>query len=125
MLSNQKLQGSLNEIKEISRMDSALFNTRGKLAAYTDGIEITPELENVVAEFADSLAERQTYQDFHLYKIIVEGETEYILVCLVTGVQFEKSALLSLFFLICLISSIPPSISGATVMYTTWPPLTS
>lgn len=29
MLSNQKLQNSLNEIKEISRMDTALFTARG------------------------------------------------------------------------------------------------
>lgn len=92
MLSIQKLQSSLNEIKEISRMDSALFNARGKLAACTEGIQVTPEIENVVAEFAGSMAERQTYQDFHLYKIFLEGETEYILVCLVTEEMFNICA---------------------------------
>ena len=34
MLSNQKLQNSLNEIKEISHMDTALFTAKGKLVAY-------------------------------------------------------------------------------------------
>ena len=29
MLSNQKLQNSLNEIKEISHMDTALFTAKG------------------------------------------------------------------------------------------------
>ena len=33
MLSNQKLQNSLNEIKEISHMDTALFTAKGKLVA--------------------------------------------------------------------------------------------
>lgn len=81
MLSNQKLQNSLDEIKEISRMDTALFHANGKLAADTHGIEINQTLEQVVLEFAASLAERQIYQDYHLFKVIVEGDTEYILVC--------------------------------------------
>lgn len=81
MLSNQKLQNSLDEIKEISHMDAALFQPNGKLAAYTSGIEMTPTLEQVVLEFSASLAERQIYQDYHLFKIVVEGETEYILMC--------------------------------------------
>lgn len=84
MLSNQKLQNSLNEIKEICRMDTALFTAKGKLAAYTETMPLPDALEQqVVADFAQSLAERQTYQDYHLFKIMVEGETEYILVCLV------------------------------------------
>jgi len=81
MLSNQKLQNSLDEIKEISRMDTALFHANWKLAADTHGIEINQTLEQVVLEFAASLAERQIYQDYHLFKVIVEGDTEYILVC--------------------------------------------
>ena len=36
MLSNQKLQNSLNEIKEISHMDTALFTAKGKLVAHTE-----------------------------------------------------------------------------------------
>ena len=81
MLSNQKLQNSLNEIQEICRMETALFGAKGKLVAHTQEIEVSPTLEQVVTEFEESLAERQTYQDLHLYKIMVEGEMEYVLVC--------------------------------------------
>lgn len=83
MLSNQKLQNSLNEIREISRMESALYNVNGKLIAHTEGLSPTPALEQVVADFSESLAEQQVYHDYHLYKVIVEGETEYIMICLV------------------------------------------
>lgn len=44
--------------------------------------------QQVVVDFAESLAEKQTYQDYHLYKVMVEGETEYILVCLVKEESF-------------------------------------
>ena len=89
MLPNQKLQNSLNEIKEISRMESALFTAKGKLVAHTEGMSLPEPLEQqVVEEFAESLAEKQTYQDYHLFKIVVEGETEYILVCLVNEESF-------------------------------------
>ena len=40
MLSNQKLQNSLNEIKEISHMDTALFTAKGKLVAHTEEMPI-------------------------------------------------------------------------------------
>ena len=58
-----------------------LFGAKGKLVAHTQGIDVSPTLEQVVTEFEESLAERQTYQDLHLYKIMVEGEMEYVLVC--------------------------------------------
>ena len=38
MLSNQKLQNSLNEIQEICRMETALFGAKGKLVAHTQEI---------------------------------------------------------------------------------------
>ena len=89
MLSNQKLQNSLNEIKEISHMDTALFTAKGKLVAHTEEMPLLEALEQqVVVDFAESLAEKQTYQDYHLYKVMVEGETEYILVCLVKEESF-------------------------------------
>ncbi|MCM1106192.1 MAG: helix-turn-helix domain-containing protein [Blautia sp.] len=83
MLSNQKLQNSLEEIQEISHLDSSLYNAKGKLVASV-GIEITPTFETMVADFAESMAERQIYHDYHFFKVVVEGETEYILVCHVT-----------------------------------------
>ena len=87
MLSNQKLQNSLNEIKDICHMESALYSARGKLAAFTDGMNLPDEMEAVVVEFAESLAEKQVFQDNHLYKIMVDGEPELILVCKITEEQ--------------------------------------
>lgn len=84
MLSNQKLQNSLNEIKEISRMDFVLYSVKGALVAATDGADIDPAFEKIIVEFGTSVAERQTYRDFHFFKVTIEGETEYILVCRVT-----------------------------------------
>lgn len=37
MLSNQKLQNSLNEIKEISHMDTALFTVKGEAGSTYGG----------------------------------------------------------------------------------------
>ena len=48
MLSNQKLQNSLNEIKEISRMDTALFTAKGKLVAHTEDMPLPEALEQQV-----------------------------------------------------------------------------
>ena len=92
MLSNQKLQNSLDEIKDISRMESALFTSKGKLVAHTEAFPITDTLERVAMDITNSMAESQIYQDFHLYKIMVEGEMEYILVCLVTEENFNVCA---------------------------------
>lgn len=83
MLSNQKLKNALDEIKEISHMDAALFHVKGKMVACTKEFVTDPALEQVVLEFSASLAERQIYKDYHLFKVLVEGETEYILVCYV------------------------------------------
>lgn len=81
MLSNQKLQNSLDEMNEISHMDAALFHVKGKMVAHTGGFETDSTLEQVMLEFSASLAEKQIYMDYHLFKVVVEGETEYILVC--------------------------------------------
>jgi carbohydrate diacid regulator len=92
MLSNQKLQNSLNEIKEISRMDTALFYMDGRMLAHSEGMVIPQEMDGVVADFVDSLADKEMYQKYHLYKVMVEGEVEYILVCHVTEESFGVCA---------------------------------
>ncbi|MGN0415029.1 MAG: PucR family transcriptional regulator [Agathobacter sp.] len=85
MVSNQKLQNALDEIKQICNMETALYSANGKLTASTREMQLSTELARVVEEFAESLADSQTFQEYHLYRILVEGETEYILVCQVTG----------------------------------------
>lgn len=77
MISNQKLQNALNEMKEITKREMALFNVKGKLMANTG--EVDKSIEQVVVDFSESMAEKQSYRDFQFYKVIVEGDVEYIL----------------------------------------------
>lgn len=85
MLTNQKLQNALEEIRQICNMETALYGSDGKLTADAGDMGANRELSPVVEEFAESLADSQTFQNFHLYRVVVEGETEYILVCRVNG----------------------------------------
>lgn len=77
MLSNHKLQVTLGEIKEISRIDLALFNDKGKLLAATYDLEV--DMEESIRLFADSMAESQMLAGCHFFKILIEHELEYIL----------------------------------------------
>lgn len=77
MISNHKLQVTLEEIKEISRIDLALYSDRGEMLAAT--FEPAEDRKEVVRAFADSLAESQVLSGCHFFKILMEGEVEYIL----------------------------------------------
>ena len=77
MISNHKIQAALDEIKEISRTDMALYTEKGKLVAATFPME--EDLEDAVVSFADSMAESQMLSGCHFFKVVVEGELEYIL----------------------------------------------
>ncbi len=78
MLSAQKLLSTLNEIKDISNLDLALFHSNGKVVVYTKDMENA--VEGVVMKFLESDATQQNYEDYQLYKIVIENETEYVLV---------------------------------------------
>ena len=77
MLSNHKIQAALEEMKSISRIEMALYNESGKLLAET--FDQQENLETVVAGFAESMAESQTYSGFHFFKVAVDGEVLYVL----------------------------------------------
>ena len=77
MLSAQKLQNTLNEIKEISGLDMILYGAQGKAVAHT--MELVPDVDVVIEHFKNSDADSQTYTSYELYKIIIENECEYIL----------------------------------------------
>ena len=79
MISAQNLLNCLYEIREIAKLELALFHENGKVAAVTT-MDVDDGLEEVVSEFALSEAEQQTYMDYLFYKIIVEDEVEYVLV---------------------------------------------
>ena len=78
MISTQKLLNCLNEIKEITKLDLALFHDNGRVAAAT--MSVDARLESIVSEFASSEAEQQTYMDYLFYKVNIENDMEYILV---------------------------------------------
>lgn len=77
MISNHKIQIALNEMKEISRIDLAVYNESGTQIAAT----FSPEggVESAVMAFATSMAESQMVLGCHFFKVIVEGELEYVL----------------------------------------------
>lgn len=78
MVSNHKIQMALEEIKEIARVEMALYNESGKLLAATFGNG--EEFESAVLDFASSMAESQTLADSHFFKVLVDGEVTYILI---------------------------------------------
>ena len=92
MVSNQKLQNALEEIRQICNMDTAMYSAEGNQAASTDGMVLTPELSHVAAEFWESMADSQVFRNYHLYRIKVEGETRYILVCQVNAEECQVYA---------------------------------
>lgn len=77
MLSNHKLQVTLEEIKEISRIDLALYSDKGKLLAST--YEEEDSMEEAIRFFADSMAESQMLSGCHFFKVLIENELEYVL----------------------------------------------
>ncbi|MEY8517940.1 helix-turn-helix domain-containing protein [Lachnospiraceae bacterium 29-84] len=77
MLSNHKLQVTLGEIKDISRIDLSLYNDKGKLLAST--YDMQEDMEDSIRMFADSMAESQMLSGCHFFKIMIENELEYIL----------------------------------------------
>lgn len=77
MISNQKLQNALNEIKEIAKLDTALYSAKGRLLAST--FEVDDSFESAVLAYADSMEERSFVQGYELLRVILEGETEYVL----------------------------------------------
>ena len=77
MLSAQKLLNTLNEIKEISQLDLVLFQPNGKAIVGTT--EVGTKVENNVSQFTEMVDTEQTYENYQLFKINIENETEYIL----------------------------------------------
>lgn len=77
MLSNHKLQMTMEEIKDISRIDLALYSDKGKLLAST--YQQKEDMEEAICLFANSMAESQMLSGCHFFKVLIESELEYIL----------------------------------------------
>lgn len=77
MISNHKLQVTLGEIKEIARIDLAIYNENGKVLAST--YEVKEDMRQLIIQFVDSMAESQMVNRFHFFKVMVDGQLEYVL----------------------------------------------
>ena len=77
LLSIHKIQVTLEEMKDISRLDMTLYNERGKLVAAT--FDQKEDLEEAVINFAESMAESQMLAGSHFFKVLVDDEVAYIL----------------------------------------------
>ena len=77
MISNHKIQTALEEIKDISKIDLAVYSEKGKQIAAT--FEPEMDMEAAVVSFAESMAESQMLSGCHFFKVVVEGELEYVL----------------------------------------------
>lgn len=77
MISNHKLQVTLEEIKEISRVELELYSDSGEILAAT--CELGEDRKETICSFADSMAESQLISGCHFFKIMIENELEYVL----------------------------------------------
>ena len=83
LLSNHKLQITLAEIKEVARIDLALYNDKGKAIVST--FELEDDLSAAVVQFANSMAESQTISHYHFFKVTVDSQLEYVLLAKAMG----------------------------------------
>lgn len=77
MLTNQIIQNSLEELRDITRVELALYDMEGMPLAMTS--ETACIQKEVLAYFADSAAQSQVVGGCHLIKVDEEGRDAYIL----------------------------------------------
>ena len=78
MISSQTIQTSIDELKAITKVDLFVYDLSGmQIAATAEQTELLDELINA---FAVSPADSQVIGMHHLFKILDEGELEYVLV---------------------------------------------
>lgn len=78
MISNQILQGTIEGLKNIARVDLCVMDIEGKSLATT--FDETDDLFDIVTGFADSPAESQVIAGKHFFKVFDENHLEYIIV---------------------------------------------
>ncbi len=78
MITNQIIQTSIDELQALTKVDFAVYETNGELAAATDkDISVQPI---VMDAFLASPAESQIIGNCHLLKIFDEAEIAYVLI---------------------------------------------
>lgn len=79
MLSNQKLQNSLSEIREVTRAELMLYDAKGRLIASAADPSDQKDLSRAAADFIESEASSQMLSGYHFFKVVVEDDPEYVL----------------------------------------------
>lgn len=77
MISNQILQGTIEGLKGITRIDICVMDTDGKALASTMGA--VNEYENSVLDFVNSPADSQVIQGFQFFKVFDDSQLEYVI----------------------------------------------
>jgi len=77
LISNQKFEIALAEIKEITGLEGYLYNAEGIAIASTENE--SAELSHLRAKFIASEESSADYEKFHLFRIEIEEESDYIL----------------------------------------------
>ncbi len=77
MISNQIIQNSIDELKEITKVDFAVFDLNGICIAST--FETAEEEKKLVSDFVASSADSQVVGVHHFLKVLDEEEVSYIL----------------------------------------------
>ena len=77
MISNQILQGTIEGLKGIARIDICVMDTEGNALATTMGD--TSAYTKAVLDFVDSPAESQVVQGFQFFKVFEDSQLEYVI----------------------------------------------
>ena len=83
MISNQVIQTSIDELKNITKVDLCVMDLDGLVVAATfESSEISSEL---ITNFIQSPADSQIVGGYHMLKILEDGDVVYVLVARGTG----------------------------------------
>ena len=83
MISNQVIQSSIDELKNITKVDLCVMDLEGLVVASTfETSEISSEL---IMNFIQSHADSQIVGGYHMLKILEDGDVVYVLVARGTG----------------------------------------
>lgn len=83
MISNQVIQTSIDELKNITKVDLCVMDLDGLVVATTfESSEISSDL---ITNFIQSPADSQIVGGYHMLKILEDGEVAYVLVAKGTG----------------------------------------
>lgn len=77
MITNQKIQKTIDEINAITSVDMALFTSRGKCVAFTENAD--KNIIDKIFRFIQMLDDDMLDEDTRLFKIEVDEDVEYIL----------------------------------------------